>query len=671
MPTEIDRPPGWMREESPVPPVNHEQDDPFSESDDEDDEDASHWHNFDAVDDYDNFDEDEDEDGPPFCLPVNVAPAPTLPPPHYSTILNCNTTPDPYKLINDRKSKLKKTKPDSTDSDILIAFLEYFEKLGDSEGCPCRGPKGKMTIGKCTCLQILRDPDVRESLAYYCLAHGQKGYEDQHQRFIDWYRYYIVSMEEKKQSKTKYTDRPYLLPFDSSSMLSFDVKKVQSYKICTGALHAIFGIGRYKWINIMKAATTTGVAKKHGLKGIKRAIDDEEEVGQSLHSHFSHLMKLGEVRATRFVREETVDGGTKVVTRDDNDKEVFLPASTNGIRPCYYRWCLERGWEVEPTANGNCKKRAVKDRKAFDCTGSCCGAVGCDGGVGVRDKLNEICPFLLLEQGRKSFSRKVPIVSLATYYGFWKRHYPNLKVSSRAEDICVLCFQYANRRKFNLTNDNLYTDEGGGGGGGGDNDESEEESKIDREDSGDEEEECKEEEEPPPDDEITITITLPNIQDGEDEGLGDPDEVAPNPGDESAELMLLRAAKHIHAARSQRSLYQKLVRKAINDAKAKLQHKDRAYTLVVDYGQNMELPSFKSEQPGTVYYYSPLNIYNLGIVNHAHVYEGREDDPKAHMHAHVYHEGVAKKGMNNVCSLIMKTLSDLNMLREEMKQGKS
>ena len=146
---------------------------------------------------------------------------------------------------------------------------------------------------------------------------------------------------------------------------------------------------------------------------------------------------------------------------------------------------------------------------------------------------------------------------------------------------------------------------------------------------------------------------------------GDPDEAPPNAGDESAELMLLRAAKHIKQARSQRALYQNLVRKSINDAKdVLLQHKDKTYTFVVDYGQNMELPSFKNEQPGTVYYFSPLNIYNLGVVNHAHVYEGKENDPKEHMYAHVYHEGIAKKGMNNVCSLIMKTLSELNLLRD-------
>ena len=45
------------------------------------------------------------------------------------------------------------------------------------------------------------------------------------------------------------------------------------------------------------------------------------------------------------------------------------------------------------------------------------------------------------------------------------------------------------------------------------------------------------------------------------------------------------------------------------------------------------------EQPGTVYYYSPLNIYNhLGMVDHAHVYPGKEDCPKEHMFVHVYHE---------------------------------
>ena len=77
---------------------------------------------------------------------------------------------------------------------------------------------------------------------------------------------------------------------------------------------------------------------------------------------------------------------------------------------------------------------------------------------------------------------------------------------------------------------------------------------------------------------------------------------------------------------------------------------DCVYTFVVDFGQNMELPSYPKEQPGCTYYYSPLSVYNLGVVNHAHVYnDGRVS---ANLHAHVYHEGVVKKGATNVTSLM-------------------
>ena len=77
-----------------------------------------------------------------------------------------------------------------------------------------------------------------------------------------------------------------------------------------------------------------------------------------------------------------------------------------------------------------------------------------------------------------------------------------------------------------------------------------------------------------------------------------------------------------------------------------IQHSKRTYTFVVDYGQNMELPLYNSKQPGVPYYYSPLSIYNLGVVNHTHEYTkniNKMKDFKAHLHAHVYHEGIAKK----------------------------
>jgi uncharacterized protein YnzC (UPF0291/DUF896 family) len=55
------------------------------------------------------------------------------------------------------------------------------------------------------------------------------------------------------------------------------------------------------------------------------------------------------------------------------------------------------------------------------------------------------------------------------------------------------------------------------------------------------------------------------------------------------------------------------------------------------------------------------------MVNHAHEYA--DGSIKEHMYAHVYHEGIGKKGANNVSSLIMKTLRQLNLLRDDSVGG--
>jgi hypothetical protein len=81
----------------------------------------------------------------------------------------------------------------------------------------------------------------------------------------------------------------------------------------------------------------------------------------------------------------------------------------------------------------------------------------------------------------------------------------------------------------------------------------------------------------------------------------------------------------------------------------------------------MELPAYNKEQPGITYYYSPLSIHNLGIVDHAHVYD--DGWVKEHLHCHVYHEGVGKKGANNVALMIMKMLRGLHLLREDSVGG--
>eukprot|EP00956_Cyclotella_meneghiniana_P014584 scaffold21901_cov59-Cyclotella_meneghiniana.AAC.1 len=135
------------------------------------------------------------------------------------------------------------------------------------------------------------------------------------------------------------------------------------------------------------------------------------------------------------------------------------------------------------------------------------------------------------------------------------------------------------------------------------------------------------------------------------------------------EEMIERAHRHVKMAKAQRLLYVTLVHKARQHVKLRLPFTSRSYTFVVDYGQNMELPVFNYEQPGCSYYYTPLGIYNLGMVDQAYNGVNGDEEPHDHMHAHVYHEGVGKKGANNVCSLIVKTLRLKNLLRENESGG--
>ena len=54
-------------------------------------------------------------------------------------------------------------------------------------------------------------------------------------------------------------------------------------------------------------------------------------------------------------------------------------------------------------------------------------------------------------------------------------------------------------------------------------------------------------------------------------------------------------------------------------------------------------------------------MYNLGFVDHAYRYE--DGTISEHMLAHLYHEGQGKKGANNVCSLVMKSMEKLGWIK--------
>ena len=78
---------------------------------------------------------------------------------------------------------------------------------------------------------------------------------------------------------------------------------------------------------------------------------------------------------------------------------------------------------------------------------------------------------------------------------------------------------------------------------------------------------------------------------------------------------------HVQTARAQHALYQELVALGVVDATGHKEHSEQRFTFIVDYGQNMELPIYNKEQPCSTHYYSPLSVYNLGVVNHVHTYK--------------------------------------------------
>ena len=66
----------------------------------------------------------------------------------------------------------------------------------------------------------------------------------------------------------------------------------------------------------------------------------------------------------------------------------------------------------------------------------------------------------------------------------------------------------------------------------------------------------------------------------------------------------------------------------------------------MDYCQNLDLPHTGENQPGDCYYYSPIWIYLLGLVN-------AKDDQ---LYAYTYPESAGKKGGNNTTSIIINYL---------------
>ena len=75
----------------------------------------------------------------------------------------------------------------------------------------------------------------------------------------------------------------------------------------------------------------------------------------------------------------------------------------------------------------------------------------------------------------------------------------------------------------------------------------------------------------------------------------------------------------------------------------------------------MDLPYFRCDQPRESYYYTPVNVNTLGIVDC--------NNEKGHLHGYIYNEGEANKGGNVVALLLLKHLQERGLLVDGIKQN--
>lgn len=193
-------------------------------------------------------------------------------------------------------------------------------------------------------------------------------------------------------------------------------------------------------------------------------------------------------------------------------------------------------------------------------------------------------------------TESIPVCSWHTFLRIWKTYLPNLKIRPPSLDTCDLCNEYAKYistiRPTEMETFSSFVN--------------------------------------------TDPLICPET--GEDsllkKGFGDLQE--------SRENVVLLAATHVSAARAQKELA-KLKFDAANETLTEKNPLKKTITLVMDFCQNLDLPHLGGEQPGDTYYFSPVWLYCLGI------YDVAED----RLYAYLYDESSAKKGANNVASILL------------------
>ena len=158
---------------------------------------------------------------------------------------------------------------------------------------------------------------------------------------LEWYKY-ASQAGVAHSSKTSAHVTPhklwYKIPNDGSDayVLNVAIDPLKDALMCQEGLYLLLGFTHHRMESIISCVKTTGVMKLHGLHGKKSNNATTNTVISKLMDHFHELSQLGEVRATKVVAT-LVDGAVGTVNRKNNKEDIYLPTS-DGYRPCYYRY---------------------------------------------------------------------------------------------------------------------------------------------------------------------------------------------------------------------------------------------------------------------------------------------------------------------------------------------
>ena len=240
-----------------------------------------------------------------------------------------------------------------------------------------------------------------------------------------------------------------------------------------------------------------------------------------------------------------------------------------------------------------------------------------------------------------------PICSFTTFRCYWAKEHPKLIIRRSSKDICGLCYKFEMEDRYNNRKHTVDDDD--------DDEGIEEEAEEEEDKEGDAVEEDVDTEAMEEENEEEAQVednADEEEQEEDDEDKEDEDGYTAPEKKRIEHVSMLR--QHINEAASMRALVRKLVAEAKKCTQDQVHQREMCITLIVDYCQNLSMPSFNKDQPGETYFFVPMNVYCLGIVDC--------NSPKDHLYAYMYTEKEGGKGGNNVASIIMKHLEQQGYL---------